>query len=337
MPIVHQTQLATVHAGDCLDVLREMPDESVHAVITDPPYGLSNTTPAQVSECLREWSNGNTSLVPIKSRGYMGQDWDSFVPPPAVWEECLRVLKPGGHLLAFAGTRTQDLMGVSVRLAGFDVRDSFAWISSATFPKSHNLKGDWEGWGTGLKPSHEPVIMARKPFKGTVAANVQKHDTGALNINVSRTPEGRHPANVLLDEAQAAALDEQSGVLTSGSRNPSTSTSASPFDQATGVKFKTGTFRADSGGASRFFYCAKASKRERPDVAGVTHPTVKPITLMRYLIRMVTPPGGTILDPFAGSGTTLEAATQEGFTSIGIEAHPDYLPLIAARLERNAA
>ena len=369
MTIVHQTQYSTVHAGDCLDVLKDLPDESVHAVITDPPYGLSNTTPAQVTECLREWATGNTTFVPAKRGGFMGKDWDSFVPPPAVWAECFRVLKPGGHLLAFAGSRTQDLMGMSVRMAGFDIRDSFAWLYGSGFPKSHDVgrsTGDeqWEGWGTALKPAFEPVIMARKPFPGTVAANVLEHGTGAINIDASRigtedtrrtsnagtngegwgmgktaningSTSGRFPANVLLDESQAAALDEQAPVT--GSWSPagkSYAGSPSSGSHLSGLNAQGSAHYGDSGGASRFFYVAKAPKAERPNVDGVAHPTVKPLTLLRYLVRMVTPPGGTVLDPFAGSGTTLEAATQEGFTSIGIEAHPDYLPLIAHRLER---
>ena len=549
MTIVHQTQYSTVHAGDCLDVLKDLPDESVDAVITDPPYGLSNTTPAQVTECLREWATGNTTFVPAKRGGFMGKDWDSFVPPPAVWAECFRVLKPGGHLLAFAGSRTQDLMGMSVRMAGFDIRDNFAWLYGQGFSKSWNFstqyKGQWcscsgnavplnhasdtemlslrndihptpltcgesedasmlppmqrpttrgrmeearpqgasgmveggqrrlqgedqglreplmegrnlhrageglpngsdagsppskservrggtpashgeddwqtrsaaggssphqprqgrqqagepeavsgshvalddgalrgrpecarcgglnpeyKGFGTGLKPAFEPVIMARKPFRGTVASNVLEHGTGAINIDASRietgedtsrpngstawwndkggmqqgvgggSSAGRFPANVILDESQAAALDEQAPVT--GSWSPagkSYAGSPSTGSHLSGLNAQGGAHYGDSGGASRFFYVAKAPKPERPNVDGVAHPTVKPLTLLRHLVRMVTPPGGTVLDPFAGSGTTLEAATQEGFTSIGIEAHPDYLPLIAHRLER---
>src|SRR5699024_7065269 len=225
----------------------------------------------------------------------------------------------------------------------------------------------WDGWGTALKPAVEPIVAARKPFKGTVAANVLEHGTGALNIDASRiegepTPvnrleewsgfgqkvrptysqtmntKGRWPANVILDEHTAAWVDEQSGVTTSppvGSRTmtkprKSGSMAGALNNPAEGMANGHG----DSGGASRFFYVAKAPKRERPDVNGVKHATVKPLTLMRYLVRMVTPPGGTVLDPFAGSGTTIEAALLEGFQSIGIELTDEYLPLIQQRIQR---
>ena len=460
---------AEVLNTDCLTALRDLPDASVDAVVTDPPYGLSNTTPDQVAETITRWVSGDREYLP-SARGFMGHEWDGFVPPVAVWDECLRVLKPGGHLLAFAGSRTQDLMGLAVRLAGFEIRDSVAWLYGSGFPKSMDVSkaidklngrkfedryalgrhirerrialgltpadvnawfgykdgcqhwerqdpsgarvptladwavlkprlglsdehlalverveaerevvgqrdvpvghafagttygGDsankavsitashtdeakqWEGWGTALKPAFEPVTLARKPLTGTVAANVLEHGTGALNIDDSRIggPSGRWPANVVLDESQAEALDRQSGELSvngpavyrreqaDAKENPS----SFHFDKPSGHQ-RTGY--GDSGGASRFFYVAKAPKSERPVVDGTAHPTVKPVTLMRWLVRMVTPPGGTVLDPFAGSGTTLEAAMLEGFDSIGIEREADYLPLIRARIERATA
>lgn len=421
MSIHHQDEHVTLHHGDCLEILRTLPNESVHAVVTDPPYGLSNTTPEQVAQCLKEWASGNTAFVPAKRGGFMGKDWDSFVPPPAVWEECYRVLKPGGHLLAFAGSRTQDLMGMSVRMAGFDIRDNFAWLYGTGFPKSHDVSKaidkaagakreitqqqkaedkargtiafdrrsskdrerrdipatpgaqQWEGWGTALKPAFEPVIMARKPFKGTVAANVLEHGTGAINIDASRISaaegddinrarisgfsdspiygssggyekrqgaSGRLPTNVLLDESQAAALDEQSGYQKDGvavNRNKDSKADkpAEVYGTYKNLTDRDQTYGA-GGGASRFFYCAKAPKSERPKVDGTAHPTVKPLALMRYLVRMVTPPGGVVLDPFAGSGTTLQAAREEGFSSIGIEASEEYLPLITHRLAQAA-
>ena len=392
---------AVVRLGDCLEVLRAMPDNSVDSIVTDPPYGLSNVKPERITEAITAWATGDRERVP-DGRGFMGKAWDSFVPPPAVWDECLRVLKPGGHLVAFAGSRTHDLMGLSIRMAGFEIRDGLAWLYGTGFPKSmdvgkaidkalgaerelvrvpaaevrnpkatgggrdgtaggtrpwieeamlrgyHEKAGDtpatpeaeqWEGWGTALKPAFEPVVLARKPLEGTVAANVLKWGTGALNIDgcrigtsgggnscpggdlckcvtdgtsysqtkhpVRREGEfGRWPANVVLDEHQAAALDEQSGASN------------------------------DAGGASRFFYCSKASSKERPEVDGVKHPTVKPLALMRWLVRLVTPPGGTVFDPFAGSGTTIEAAILEGFDAVGVEMEPSYLPLIERRLER---
>ena len=418
---------ARVLNADCLTALRDMPDASVDAIVTDPPYGLSNTTPAQVADTITQWVTGNREYLPT-GRGFMGHEWDGFVPPVAVWDECLRVLKPGGHLLAFAGSRTHDLMTLGIRLAGFEIRDSVAWLYGSGFPKSMDVSkaidkaagavretktvrsaasaysanvgnyrpwmdndgtvtvaGDtpatdaarqWEGWGTALKPAFEPVTLARKPLTGTVAANVQEHGTGALNIDACRIyatdddralmearshpngtkagsngggiamqfdkprgfkshPSGRWPANVVLDESQAAELDRQSGTRKSsgvydgdGSRNEGHRSTSFAGGHRPNAMY------ADTGGASRFMYVAKAPKSERPVVDGTAHPTVKPLALMRWLVRMVTPPGGVVLDPFAGSGTTIEAAMLEGFNVTGIEREADYLPLIHARIER---
>lgn len=382
-----------IRHGDCLEALRDLPDNSVDSVVTDPPYGLSNTKPQQVADVLAAWVTGETEAVPAKKGGFMGKDWDSFVPPPAVWIECLRVLKPGGHMAVFAGARTQDLMGLSIRLAGFEIRDTLGWIYGSGFPKSMDVskaidkaagadrevvgrakgaqaestgrfgawgndRGDgvseydltapatpeavkWDGWGTALKPAIEPIILARKPLVGTVANNVIAHGVGGVNIDACRvgddvrpkgastgeivsengsmagpntgrkvvgTVTGRWPANVLLDEHAAAEMDEQS----------------------------------DS--ASRFFpvfkYQAKAPKKERPvivreDGTKVQHPTVKPVALMEWLVTLLTPEGGTTLDPFAGTGTTLQAARNKGFNSIGVEQDDDYIQLIEARLSAN--
>ena len=412
---------AHVLNADCLTALRDMPDASVDAVVTDPPYGLSNTTPAQVADTITRWASGDREYLPT-GRGFMGHEWDGFVPPVAVWDECLRVLKPGGHLLAFAGSRTHDLMTLVIRLAGFEIRDSVAWLYGSGFPKSMDVSKaidkmqgaerekilmptkpgnalnpggiggegrggwsdhsspatdaarEWGGWGTALKPAFEPVTLARKPFRGTVAANVQEHGTGALNIDACRIyatdddralmearshpngtkarsngggitmqfdkphgfkshPSGRWPANVVLDESQAAELDRQSGNVKTGATKPHRrDPDSSPMFKV--GKWMTHSQPASEGGASRFFYVAKAPKSERPVVDGTAHPTVKPLALMRWLVRMVTPPNGTVLDPFAGSGTTLEAAMLEGFNVTGIEREADYLPLIQARIER---
>lgn len=652
---------AHVLNADCLAALRDMPDASVDAVVTDPPYGLSNTTPAQVADTITRWVTGDREYLPT-GRGFMGHEWDGFVPPVAVWDECLRVLKPGGHLLAFAGSRTQDLMTLGIRLAGFEIRDSVAWLYGSGFPKSLDVSKAidkaagaerevgpvdparagrlvnqaaeyvteagwsaggrkvtidppatpdaerWQGWGTALKPAFEPVTLARKPLAGTVAANVLEHGTGALNIDgcrigtsdklpsaggaremgnqvygkglgvsSGRSAElgGRWPANVVLDEwtepvlrlrynipsqvektireafgastshlpavqdnphgpaeqggapevlltqvqgdmdvresdgrecaalrqeahagvaqederdqegaapsgreesplegrhilhtrlpngedrspvargRSASGADEVGELVTGGlhtrasagggsddgkaadlgracashereegrqsAREPgsafglgapeeargggqgSVATAegerrakgaplevlqrdcppqwhqyfevvghrrdgmAAELDRQTGMLAgagnKPGSMRTgradgdaherasqvptysggpsvvynDKGGASRFFYVAKAPKSERPVVDGTAHPTVKPLALMRWLVRMVTPPNGTVLDPFAGSGTTLEAAMLEGFNVTGIEREADYLPLIQARIER---
>jgi hypothetical protein len=409
--------------------------------------------------------------------------------------ECLRVLKPGGHLLAFGGTRTWHRLACAVEDAGFEVRDSIAWLYGSGFPKSLDVSkaidrraevndemvrriaavaevirthreatgltraevsaavvgtpsgacwnwehqqlpsdemwpaikgvlgipdkydgliiGDraqfiaaerevigsrtdvatriydggegprlpdriditapatpdaqtWQGWGTALKPAHEPIVVTRKPLAGTVAANVLAHGTGALNVDQCRvegrertdyglaaatrtqgdtygTPtasadfdstKGRWPANVVLDESQAAELDRQSGVLTSGLMRAGVERAnvdgyAGPMPSTTGAETI-----GDTGGASRFFYVAKAPTTERPRDGQTAHPTVKPLDLMSWLVRLVTPPGGTVLDPFAGSGTTAEACVIEGFRCIAVEREADYLPLIVARLSK---
>jgi site-specific DNA-methyltransferase (adenine-specific) len=356
----------TVYHGDCVEVMRELADGSVHAVVTDPPYGLE----------------------------FMGREWDRFAPLEfeqwcELWaRECLRILKPGGHLLAFGGSRTWHRLAAGIEDAGFEIRDSIAWLYGSGFPKSRNLDGDWEGWGTALKPAFEPVVVARKPLAGTVAANVLAHGTGALNIDGTRVPmsaadrvaienmggfgragsifdarkadvsfmqgtdfrtgavahnAGRWPTNVVLEQSQAVELDAQTESMragkpssgnTGGRGTPGSIYGPMPVTKALSIE---GRF-SDSGGASRFFptfrYEAKAPTSERPRDGQTAHPTVKPLDLMRWLVRLVTPPGGTVLEPFAGSGTTLEAALAEGFTVIGIEREADYLPLIKQRISK---
>lgn len=423
--------MPTIHHGDCIETMKAMPPESVDAIVCDPPYGLSNTTPAQVADTITKWAGGDRNHVPT-GRGFMGKSWDAFVPPPAVWDECMRVLKPGGHMVVFAGSRTHDLMGLSIRLAGFEIRDSLAWLYGSGFPKSHDVgkaidkaagatrevvgtrvkhggatptpghHGDdgptrdvwrdsrpseayeipitapatpeaaqWDGWGTALKPAFEPIVLARKPLaEKTVARNVLAHGTGAINVDACRiagevpsvpqpvygvksdgvtqfgagvgrngqmssAPYGRWPANVLLDHHAAAWVDEQSGVLKSGDLKPYRNASEAEFTQVH-ITERNVERKGDSGGASRFFYSAKAPKSERPNVNGIQHSTVKPLKIMRWLIRLVTPPGGTVLDPFAGSGTTIEAALIEGFDPVGIEMEAEYLPLIQHRIDRQA-
>lgn len=347
--------------GDCVEQMRTLDAERVDAVITDPPYGLT----------------------------FMGKDWDNYGTPlgfqqwTAQWAaEAYRVLKPGGYLLAFGGTRTYHRLAAGVEDAGFEIRDCLLWLYGSGFPKSLNLKGEWEGWGTALKPAVEPIVMARKPLIGTVAENVQRYGTGAININATRvgteerfnnpggistangvygirfgniegnTVNGRWPANVLLDEEAAAMLDEQSGESVS----QAAMMQAGPESEGWGLHTRQPGVRGhnDSGGASRFFYVAKAARGERnfgldgfnTEVAGTgalrdggreskpranTHPTVKPVALMAYLIRMVARKGSVILDPFMGSGTTAVAAIQEGVAWIGCEREAEYVKIIEGR------
>jgi len=298
--------ICQLHLGDCIDVLATLEDNSVDSVVTDPPYGMS----------------------------FMGKKWDYDVPSVAIWGQCLRILKPGGYLLAFAGTRTQHRMAVRIEDAGFEIRDMIAWVYGSGFPKSHNLKGDWQGWGTALKPALEPITMARKPIIGTVADNVLAHGTGALNV----------------DGCRIAANGEEFGSLPNRAWNTGGKTYAQSAHnhrdgsnaEAVAKLKQLGRWPANLvhdgsdevigllNGAARFFYCAKASKSDRGSEN--VHPTVKPTDLMRYLCRLVTPPGGVVLDPFMGSGSTGKAAMLEGFRFIGIERDPEYHKIAQARI-----
>jgi DNA modification methylase len=336
MKEVYESEFVMLYGGDNREVLSTFADDCIDAIVTDPPYEL----------------------------GFMGKTWDAsgIAYDVAFWREVLRVLKPGGHMLAFGGTRTYHRMTCAIEDAGFEIRDSLHWIYGTGFPKSKNLGG----LGTALKPAHEPIVMARKPLIGTVEKNLAAHGTGAINIDASRigTSEklgrvnnpradgdvtlinmsktrqvldasdvagGRWPANVLFDEDAAAELDAQSGERRSAGIYPSESRGRGE-SVTFGNNRSQGPLYADSGGASRFFYVAKPSRSER----GATnkHPTVKPITLMRYLVKLVTPDGGLVLDPFAGSGTTLLAAQQEGITSVGIELNDEYQQIIVDRLSK---
>jgi len=278
--------------------MRTMPENSADSIVTDPPYGL----------------------------GFMGKAWDAL-PPGEEWaRECLRVLKPGGHLLAFGGTRTWHRLAVAVEDAGFEIRDSIAWMHGEGFPKHR----------TGLKPAFEPIVMARKPFKGPLSANEEEYGVGALNIDATRTDAGRWPANVTLDEATAPLLDLQSGTIKDRNSGRGGWTRGGYVGGTSNDNTQSAAYKGE-GGASRFFYVAKAGKKERPVVGGVAHATVKPLALMRWLVRLVTPEGGTVLEPFAGSGTTVEACILEGFHCIAIEQEAEYLPLIQARIDRQDA
>jgi DNA modification methylase len=521
-------QTYTLHAGDCMDSLAAYPDNYFHSVVTDPPYGLGKEPEAL--EMLAAWLDSG-HYEHKRAGGFMGKQWDSFVPQPALWREVWRVMRPGAHLLTFGGTRTYDLLTLALRLAGFEIRDCIQWLYGSGFPKSLDVskaidkangrtfediyalgrhirerreasgysradvnmwfgyadgcehwerqdehgarvpsiadwgilqtrlrlsdewrelierteaerevigvrddKGrvssfgggattptfetapatdsarEWSGWGTALKPACEPIVLARKPLEaGNVAANVLKWHAGAINVDASRVeanwntdpnkrgwqgnnyiggnpfaggahddakaikreaPSGRWPANVILDEEAAAALDEMSGTLTSGGINAGLHARAGRRAGVMGepvARVQPCDIAPSSGGASRFFYCAKASRRDRDEgledfperITGVkqfnkgmegklrsngteireqtpmrnTHPTVKPLSLMRYLLRLITPPGGVTLDPFTGSGSTGKAAMYEGFIFVGMEREPEYVEIARARIE----
>jgi site-specific DNA-methyltransferase (adenine-specific) len=420
--------------GDCRDRLKELSDNSIDSIVTDPPYEL----------------------------GFMGKSWDAsgVAYDVTVWQECLRVLKHGGHLLSFGGSRTYHRMACAIEDAGFQIRDQIMWVYGSGFPKSLNiskaidkaagaerevvgsklgqagyhLQGhssstgafshglgsstpetrlasslvtasataeaeEWDGWGTALKPAHEPIVLARKPLVGTVANNVLTHGVGGINIdgcrvisddwdektvlakytgnnlgnnsvtgnfgvtkikstNTESTLIGRFPANFIHDGSDEVL--QLFPETKTGSTKPHKNISQAEYNQMNSKEY-TGFHIGDSGSAARFFYCAKASKKDRnegldgfdakfsptmnngiggkehdPDTATKKlnhHPTVKPTELMRYLCRLITPPNGTVLDPFTGSGSTGKAAVLEGFNFIGIEQLAEYIEIAKARIE----
>jgi site-specific DNA-methyltransferase (adenine-specific) len=287
-----------LHLGDCLEVLATLPDNSVDSIVTDPPYGLS----------------------------FMGKKWDYDVPSVAIWEQCLRVVKPGGHLLAFAGTRTQHRMACRIEDAGFEIRDMIAWVYGSGFPKSHNLEGDHKGWGTALKPALEPITMARKPFSSTVAANVIQYGTGAINVDGCRVETETR----LNQSAGNKNLEHRTTVTPVSSHNETDGRECVGRWPANIIHDGSNEAALSLKSGARFFYTAKAGKVDRESENN--HPTVKPTMLMAYLCRLITQPGGTILDPFMGSGSTGKAATINGFRFIGIERDPEYHKISEARI-----
>jgi len=373
--------------ADCLEHMRTMPDNSVDAVITDPPYGLA----------------------------FMGANWDHNVPNAAYWSECLRVAKPGAHLLCFGGTRTFHRMACAIEDAGWEIRDCIMWVYGSGFPKSmdvaktidkasgyvgevigertvdvgmqggHMHAGrkqqqqqqqvrslspeakEWEGWGTCLKPAWEPIIVARKPLDGTVVHNVLTWGVGALNIDACRVSieqgddvfaknphtrskgkdsgiygkydamksdwsgeKGRFPANLVHDGSQMVLDLFPETQRADGHTIRRNATHDNVYCGYSG-KQPTGTMHRDSGGsAARFFYCAKASKKDRGE--GNTHPTVKPTALMEWLVKMVTREGQTVLDPFMGSGSTLVACKRLDRDCVGIERESEYCDIAQRRL-----
>jgi site-specific DNA-methyltransferase (adenine-specific) len=407
--------------NDCIAAMKEMPDDSVDSIVTDPPYEL----------------------------GFMGKSWDAngIAFNIEVWQQALRVLKPGGHLIAFSGSRTYHRMAVAIEDAGFQIRDQIMWVYGSGFPKSldiskaidksagaerevigETIKGaqsestgrygawgdgitptapstdfakQWDGWGTALKPAHEPMVLARKPLEGTVANNVLTYGVGGLNIDATRVgtidlirdttnnniksnayasdtsdrkrdttysqnPEGRFPANFIHDGSdEVVAFFPQSN----GGASPKTSNVAAGkfYEGGWGNVANEERIEFGSGSAARFFYCAKASKKDRNEgldgfaVKGKVfngqsstpagnangsvedkfstspsanhHPTVKPTSLMQYLVRLVTPPNGIVLDPFMGSGSTGKACAYEGFDFIGIDQSAEYVEIAQARID----
>lgn len=352
-----------------MQVLKDLEDNSIDSVVSDPPYGLSKISTQVFNECMLKWCTDDRSFMP-SSKGFMGKSWDSFVPPPSLWDEVYRVLKPGGHALIFAGSRTQDLMGLSLRLAGFEMRDCIQWIYGSGFPKSLNIGKQleqWEGWGTALKPAYEPALLVRKPFRGSVAQNVLEYGVGGINIDGGRidtddllgrssggwgekivgatnyglfnsigiTKEGgRWPSNVLLHEsiqeewakyfycAKASREERERGLYGFSPKDSSEITGRKKGSEGLVMKHPDGTLKANP-------YAGTTGQQPRSNI----HPTVKPIDLMRYLCRLITPPGGTTLDPFMGSGSTGIGAIKEGFDFIGIEREEEYFEIAKARIE----
>lgn len=344
--------------GDCREVLRSLPDCSVDSVVTDPPYALVSIGKRFGKAGAAPAGFGTDGAYARAARGFMGQTWDTGETAfaAAFWADVLRVLKPGGHVVAFAGTRTYHRLAVAIEDAGFEIRDQLGWLYGTGFPKSHRVG---EGLGTALKPAWEPIALARKPVEGTVAGNVLTWGTGGLAVEACRveTAEtlqagagvlwshrrdgtqpaaapastlGRWPANVMhdgSDEVLAAFPDRVVNRPSACGLAGRVGLHGHRADQK--PRDGEGRFHADSGSAARFFYAAKASAWDR---AGSEHPTVKPVSLMRWLVRLVTPPGGLVLDPFAGSGTTGTAAYLEGMRCVLVEREAAYQRDIENRL-----
>lgn len=382
--------------GDSRQVMSMlMTSNSIDSIVTDPPYAL-------VSIQKRFGKPGSAPTKDVYHRsaaGFMGKQWDTGETAfdPAFWSEALRVLKPGGHVVAFGGTRTYHRLACAIEDAGFEIRDQLGWVYGSGFPKSHNQDGNWEGWGTALKPAWEPIVLARKPLDGTVAGNLTKWGVGAINIDGCRVgfadaaderesktknqhadfgsgpmtnvvfgkfnkdrenydPSGRWPANIVHDGSDEVLATFPSTAPARAGKPRSGKAGAGYGMTHTGAEYN------DAGGsAARFFYCAKASRADRDDgllgfdkkpllwsagtqnpgsfqSAGTDksarnpHPTVKPTDLMRWLCRLITPPGGLVLDPFTGSGSTGRGAVLEGFRFVGVELTEEYVPIARARI-----
>lgn len=364
---------ATLYRGDSLEVLDALPESSVDSVVTDPPYHLtsivkrfgstSQSDDTVTSDRARRGADGMARL----SRGFMGKVWDGgdVAFRPEIWTKVLRVVKPGGYLLAFGGTRTYHRLAVAIENAGFEVRDAIMWHYGQGFPKSHDAGN---GWGTALKPATEIICMARRPLsEASVADNVRRWGTGAINIETCRVESfgGRARENEMSQGKRYASNGATNFALTPGPRGgdplgrwpanvvhdgSSEVVDVFPFSKGQngyvgpehGLRDSVNVYgdygprpptppRGDVGSAARFFYAAKADAGDR---FGSKHPTVKPVDLMRWLVRLVTPRGGVVLDPFAGTGTTGEAALEQGFRVVMIEREADYCADIERRMTR---
>ena len=407
---------STVYNGDCLEVMDKIDKCSVDSVVTDPPYHLTSIVKRFGKEGSAPAQFGTDGAFARASKGFMGKEWDGgdIAFQVETWRKCYELLKPGGHLIAFSGSRTYHRMAVAIEDAGFEIRDQCIWLYGSGFPKSHNVGN---GWGTALKPAHEPMVLARKPLsEKSVAQNVDKFGTGAINIDACRIEgEVKHPdtmpdfrdqgeqskAAIGVDKlsfgqtsnakrkqlSDSDLLDNQTGrwpsnVMHDGSEQiqeifPETSSTEGSRERThkgiwtAGELADTEQFMpayGDQGNASRYFYCAKTSKDERNSglhgfetkMMGMsggaqsvgegydkgqdiglnkviarknTHPTVKPVELMRYLVRLVTPKGGLVLDPFMGSGSTGMGAREEDFRFVGIEKEEEYYEIAKARIK----
>jgi DNA modification methylase len=364
--------------GKMEDVLGVFPGECIDSCVTDPPYGIGFMG--------KEWDTFKN--------GYRSDNWHGYDSQPKTgpslhagkydrsysgsmrfqkWfydraKAVYRVLKPGGYFIVFCSPRTYHRVACAIEDAGFEIRDQIMWVFGSGFPKSHNLDGAWNGWGTALKPAHEPIVVARKPLIGTVKANVEKYGTGAMNIdecrvegepwkwgsqtdirggnyntnkpsngkvlakNVEGGQEGRWPANFIHDGSEGV-LDgfpiTKSGDWTGNRNTPKTKNTFGCFEG-----YKETPRTGDEGSASRFFYCAKTSPEDRNEGCGNNnHPTVKPTELMRYMCRLFTPKGGLILDPFCGSGSTGKAAMYEHFRFVGIDMDDQYITIADKRIK----
>lgn len=301
--------------GDNRAVLKQFADNTFDSIVTDPPYGID----------------------------FLGRAWDATTGAVETYQECLRVLKPGGHILAFSAARTYHHLAVTLEQAGFEIRDQIMWIYSSGFPKSQDVGGSirrskhldktqaeqWSGWGTCLKPAHEPICLARKPIRLSIAGNCQQWGTGALNIDATRVPYANEADKMSIDHKVPTAAWSGHTIQVDS------------YEKGKFVKVETndlGRFPSNVLGEiaepyQKYFYCPKVSRRERHVGTDNNHPTVKPIELMKYLIKLVTPPGGRVLDPFNGSGSTGCAAVELDYDYTGIELDPAYVEIARRRIE----